>query len=207
MRAVRAVTLSVLAAAAAFGQAAPAPLEFEVASVRASPGSRPEQVALGLHMDGSQAHINALALRDYIAMAYRIRPSEITGPDWLAMERFDLDAKLPAGATSGQFPDMLQALLVDRFQLKFHREKKDFSVYALTLGKGPLKLKETPPDAAGGEPKGTVNVAAAGSAAGVSANLGNGSYYNFGKQQIRGRETLDGCLRAVAYSLRGPPYC
>ncbi len=38
--------------------------------------------------------------------------------------------------------EMLQALLMDRFQLRFHRETRQGPVYLLTLGKGALKLNE-----------------------------------------------------------------
>jgi uncharacterized protein (TIGR03435 family) len=184
MSAVHAVTLSVLASVAAFAQDAPVRLEFEVASVRASPASRPEQVSIGLHMDGSQARIAFLDMRDYIAMAYRVRPSQVTGPDWIATERFDLTAKLPVGATTAQIPEMLQAFLVDRFHLKVRRDKKDVPVYALTVGKPPLRLKEIPPDATDSESKSTVNAGGTGSAAGISVNLGNGSYYTFANNKF-----------------------
>jgi len=185
--------------AAAWAQDSPARLEFEVASVRASPAGRPENVSIGLHMDGSQARIAYLDMRDYIAMAYRVRPYQVTGPDWMTSERYDLNAKLPAGTTAAQIPEMLQAFLTDRFQLKMHRDKKDFPVYALIVGKGPLKLKETPPDAAGSDARGTVNVAATGSAAGVSANLGNGSYYNFGNDKFEaGKMSMDALARLLS---------
>ena len=36
---------------------------------------------------------------------------------------------------------MLQALLIDRFQLKFHRESKEGPVYTLTKGNNALKLQ------------------------------------------------------------------
>ena len=35
---------------------------------------------------------------------------------------------------------MLQKLLADRFQLTFHRDKKQLAVYALTMGKNGPKL-------------------------------------------------------------------
>jgi uncharacterized protein (TIGR03435 family) len=38
---------------------------------------------------------------------------------------------------------MLRKLLADRFQLTFHREQKEFSVYALTAAKSGVKLKES----------------------------------------------------------------
>jgi uncharacterized protein (TIGR03435 family) len=58
--------------------------------------------------------------------------------------RFDIDAKIPAGAGKGQVSRMLQALLAERFHLAAHRETKDLPVYALVVGKRGLKLKESP---------------------------------------------------------------
>jgi uncharacterized protein (TIGR03435 family) len=154
-------------------------LEFEVASIRPSQPSPTDRVDLGLHLDGAQVHINSLPMRDYLARAYRLKLYQVTGPDWLSSERYDLNAKLPDGSTSDQIPEMLQSLLVERFQMKLHRDKKDLPVYALIPGKLPLKLQESAPDAGPAIRKGDVAVAASGSAAGVSVDLGNGSYYTF----------------------------
>ena len=89
-------------------------VEFEVASIRSVPPlQRDQMVNIGLHLDGAQAHIVSFALKDYIAMAYRVKAYQVSGPDWLS-ERFDLNAKLPAGSTADQIPEMLQALLADR---------------------------------------------------------------------------------------------
>jgi uncharacterized protein (TIGR03435 family) len=83
---------------------------------------------------------------------------------------------------------MLQSLLEERFQIKMHREKKELPVYALTIGKPPLKIQESVLDpAAPVASKGTSNVTATGSADGVSVDLGNGSYYTFnnGKFEVK----------------------
>ena len=92
-------------------------LEFEVASVRPSSKDLRDAapVALGLRMDGSQARIGALTLRDYIAMAYRIKSYQVVGADWIATDRFDVNAKLPEGSTVDQIPAMIQSLLAERF--------------------------------------------------------------------------------------------
>jgi uncharacterized protein (TIGR03435 family) len=81
---------------------------------------------------------------------------------------------------------MLQALLAERFQLKFHKEKKDFPVYVLLPGKGPLKMKESPPNpnADKDENRGATNVAATGSEAGVGVDLGHGSSYSFANNRF-----------------------
>ena len=44
---------------------------------------------------------------------------------------------------------MLQPFLAERFQLKFHRETQVRPVYQLVVAKGGLKLKPSPPAAAG----------------------------------------------------------
>ena len=119
--------------------------QFEVASVRPfAPG--PGQVAAGLHFDGAQVRGVGLSLRDYLATAYRFKATLISGPDWTATERYDISATLPEGGTKAQVPEMLQALLAERFAVKLHKEKKEFPIFALVLAKGPPKLKELPPD-------------------------------------------------------------
>ena len=52
----------------------------------------------------------------------------------MASERFDIHAKLPAGGR-GQFREMLQTLLEDRFQIKMHRASKEFPVYAVVVAR------------------------------------------------------------------------
>src|SRR5262249_9487472 len=56
---------------------------------------------------------------------------------------WDIVAKIPDGATAAQAPQMLQALLVERFKLVLHRDTKEQSVMALVVGSGGPKLQET----------------------------------------------------------------
>jgi len=181
------ITLPILLACSSFAQAPPR-LEFEVASIRPSPpySEQGGKASLGVHIDGAQVRFNSLTLREYLARAYGTKAPMISGPDWTASETFDISATLPAGSTPAQIPEMLQTLLADRFHVKLHKEKKEFPVYALLAGKGPLKLKESPPDsdADQDEPKGNTNVAASGSAAGVGVNLGHGSSYSLANNRF-----------------------
>jgi len=191
MNAVRRVIFTVLASVAIFGQTAPVRLEFEVASINASSPSATGEVDIGMQIDGAQLHCANLTLREYIRLAYRVKDYQISGPDWLASERFDIAAKLPAGARREQVPDMMQALLADRFGMKMHRETKELPAYGIVVGKGGLKMKESPPDsgadsaAAGATP---VNVTASGGRGGVSVNLGGGSYYTFANNRFEARK-------------------
>lgn len=179
---------------AAFGQTPPPP-QFEVASIRPSAPTALGQVGLGLHIDGSQVSLRQFALKDEIAVAFNLKQYQVSGPDWLATEKFDIVAKLPDGAPRTQVREMLQALLVDRFRMKTHHETKDFSVYALVVGKGGVKMKEEPADPPGdpadGEKKtdnGAVNVSVSGGRGGVVANYGNGSYFTLGDSRIDGKK-------------------
>src|SRR5471032_146446 len=121
MKIICAFGVAMLASSLVLAQAPEPKLEFEVASVRKSDTSSATDnaVALGLRMDGAQARIGRLTLRDYIGMAWRVKTYQILGPDWLGTERFDINAKLPAGATADQIPRMLQSLITERFGLKF----------------------------------------------------------------------------------------
>ncbi len=194
MSATRAIILAATAASLAFTQSSPLP-EFEVASIRPSATiAGPQgQMSIGLHVDGAQVRISALTLKDYLGRAYGMKVSQIFGPDWIGSDRFDIAATIPAGDTQAQVPGMLQSLLAERFQLKFHREKREFQVYALVAGKGPLKLRLLPDEDASGAPQ-AVNVAAAGSEAGINTNLGNGASWTFVPNRFEARKLTMGQL-------------
>ncbi|HEY7393111.1 MAG TPA: TIGR03435 family protein [Bryobacteraceae bacterium] len=186
MRAYNVILLSTVMTLA-FAQAAPGP-EFEVATIRPSGNQREGQVKVGLHMDGAQVRIAYFTLKDYIGMAYRMRVSQVFGPDWISSDRFDIAATIPQGHKPDEFREMLQALLAERFQLKFHQEQREFSVYALALGKRPLKLKRVPPDEDTGNSSEPLEVAGGGSVAGVSVNLGHGSSWSFAPNRFEAKK-------------------
>jgi len=154
-------------------------LQFDVASVRAS-GDRPAgTVNVGVRMDGSQMHVEALTLRDYIGIAYRIPITRISGPDWVTKQRYDISATIPNGVPASKIPEMMQALLADRFQLKLHHEQKEFAVYALAVGKGPLNIRESESKDDSAGQKGTTTVSGGGSIAGVHVDLDHGASWSF----------------------------
>ena len=174
----RAIAACVLASSLAFGQTR---LEFEVASIRPA-AQQIQQMNIGLHVDGAQVRGTSLPLRDYIVLAYRLKPSQVTGPDWITSQRFDIAAKLPDGASQDQFRDMLQTLLTDRFQMKTHRDTKEFPVYVLGIAKSGLKMTELPPDpGAGDSVNSPVNISGGGGGGKASIDLGGGSSFTLGQ--------------------------
>jgi uncharacterized protein (TIGR03435 family) len=74
------------------------------------------------------------------------RVPTLSAPDWItgAESRYDILAKMPPGATPGQAPRMMQALLAERFQLEFRHEHRVLPHYALVVAKdGPRMPKAT----------------------------------------------------------------
>jgi uncharacterized protein (TIGR03435 family) len=129
----------------------PAPV-FEVATIKPADAPNVAQLSagkihVGMKIDAGRVDAGFMSLGDLIRAAYKLKSYQLTGPDWMNSQRFDMLAKMPEGATKEQVPDMLKALLADRFKLTVHNESKEHSVYALIVGKGGLKLKESAPDA------------------------------------------------------------
>jgi len=137
-------------ALAAFGQTK---LTFEVASVKpAAPLDMTKMAAqiqqgqmpkIGAHIENGRAEYTYMALRELIVMAYGVKPYQLTGPDWLANQRFDIVAKMPEGSKKDDAKVMLQSLLEERFKLQVHHETKEHPALALVVGKGGPKLKES----------------------------------------------------------------
>jgi uncharacterized protein (TIGR03435 family) len=140
-----------VSAGAVFGQAASSGPVFDVASVRpAAPidqatmlaglraGRRPEW----MRVEGSRATFTYMSLKELIGYGYKVRVYQVSGPDWLTTDRFDIAAKLADGASKDDVPTMLQALLADRFKLAAHLETKEHPVLGLMAPKGGSKLKE-----------------------------------------------------------------
>ena len=128
-------------------QSAPAQRpEFEVASVKphdASQGS--PQVAFA--RDPGRVSYTNVTVRGLIREAYGLRVYPLSaGPDALSTARYDVEAKTPPGSSKPQIMLMLQALLQDRFKLAVHRETRELPIYALTVGKGGLKIRAASDD-------------------------------------------------------------
>lgn len=131
---------TLLAASFAFGQTASAPPAFEVASVKPAPP--PTGPGMRIQMGGDAGRINYsnVTLKMLLAKAYNVKEHQISGPDWINSERYDVVAKIPDDTPKDQVPLMLQALLTERFQMKSHRETKVMPVYELVVAKGGPKL-------------------------------------------------------------------
>lgn len=146
---IRNIAITAVTAVGLWGQGS----TFEVASIKPAAPLNPKalmmgQQRLGMKVDAARVDIANLTLEDLIRIAYSVKTYQIVGPEWLKGQRWNVVAKMPEGASPDQAPQMLQALLADRFKLAVHRETKEHAVYALVVGKNGPKMKAVEDDAA-----------------------------------------------------------
>ena len=102
------------------------------------------------HFYPGQLIYTATPLSGLIGAAYRLRPYQlVAGPAWISADKWDIEGKTTGPSNMAQELQMLQGLLEERFQLKYHRETRDLTQYKLLVAKGGPKLRE----AQGGDPK------------------------------------------------------
>jgi uncharacterized protein (TIGR03435 family) len=152
-RAMAGTVLAISVCAASFGQAADPPLQFEVASIKPAPPRRegePRGTVGCYGGPGSRDPIRFTCSRASISLmalyAYGVKPYALRPPASTDSSEFNIDAKVPPGATAAQVKLMLRSLLTERFKLTFHSEKTEVQGYALVPAKSGLKMKESAPD-------------------------------------------------------------
>jgi uncharacterized protein (TIGR03435 family) len=118
---------------------------FEAADVHASPrAANPYTYASGGVLRGGRYDLRKATMLDLIRTAWNVDPDIIVGgPNWLALDRFDVSAKAPPQTPPETIRLMLQALLRDRFGLVIHKDTRSMQAYALTAGKNKPKLTES----------------------------------------------------------------
>jgi uncharacterized protein (TIGR03435 family) len=122
---------------------------FEVATIKPSDPGRPGKL---FTVRGRDVVTINTTLNDLITMAYNLHARQITGgPAWLDSDKFDLTGRpdIEGQPSVAQLKIMIQKLLADRFQLKFHLEKKELTVYAITAAKTGVKISKSEADPSG----------------------------------------------------------
>jgi uncharacterized protein (TIGR03435 family) len=127
--------------------------QFDVASVR--PSEKLDQgkvIAMvqagkmprfGVHVEGLRAEYMRMPLKQLIANAFEVKEYQVTGPDTIKSEPYDIVATMPEGSTKDDAPKMLRTLLEERFKLEAKKSTEDHPVYVLVAGKSGPKMKES----------------------------------------------------------------
>jgi uncharacterized protein (TIGR03435 family) len=137
----RLITL-VCCAFPAIAQTTSAPPAFEAASVKRdlSGGTGGAiRITRGGIFTASNSTLQAL-----IRYAWDVKDSQIQAPAWMDTERYDIEARIPAGKNH-DVPLMLQKLIAERFAAKINREVLPRPVYALVVAKDGPKLRASKP--------------------------------------------------------------
>jgi uncharacterized protein (TIGR03435 family) len=143
------IVLSVTACAA---QTAPS---FDVASIRAAEGGGRGGGGRGgaamifslrtanIKVSPDGVTMRGVNFRTCVRWAFNTTEMQVTGPEWIDQQRYDIVAKASGGASEDQMRRMMQTLLAERFKLVSHRASKETQTWVLTEAKGGFKLKES----------------------------------------------------------------
>jgi uncharacterized protein (TIGR03435 family) len=118
---------------------------FDVASIRpavmrtAADKAARDQV----EVTATGVTVRMASLSFLIQWAYDLKFYQISGPEWLKAQFYEVQASSAAGSSVKELRGMMRALLAERFRMVVHTESKEQAVYALALmaGKEP-KLKK-----------------------------------------------------------------
>src|SRR5580658_7671377 len=147
------LTIAILVSAAGLLAQSPAPRpafnEFEVATIK--PAADEQSGAFIRMQSAHRFHVKNYSLKSLVGAAYNLTPRAISGgPAWAVSDHYDILAGTPGEIQPNldEQMSMLRKLLADRFKLTFHRDQKEFSIYALSITKNGPKLKEStaPPE-------------------------------------------------------------
>jgi uncharacterized protein (TIGR03435 family) len=124
---------------------------FEVVSIKPAPQPTPETIRAGTsriayNVNGARVQISGYALLGLLSRAFRVelRQVDMSRISLAGSGYFEIQATLSGGATPEQVPEMLQAMLVERFKLAYHRETREYQMSVLTVGKSGMKLPRLP---------------------------------------------------------------
>lgn len=124
-------------------------VNFEVAIVKPS-GS--ESATRRFLIQGRRFATFHTSLADLVQFAYGLHPRQIAnGPGWLTSAKFDVvgTAGDDAKPSEQEWMKMMAALLADRFQLRFHFEKRELPAFAIVLDRNGRNLKPSDRDPSG----------------------------------------------------------
>lgn len=124
------------------------PAAFEVSTIKPS-----QSFEVTLRVDPSALFTaKATSLIDLIKFAYDLHSRQIVaGPAWLESEKYDVTGKSdqPGMPSGPQLKQMVRTLLATRFQLAFHRDQRELSVYTITVAKSGPRLTKNNSDPSG----------------------------------------------------------
>lgn len=114
---------------------------FINAGVRPNPHRRYARM-MGPILRGDRHFLRGAPMRALVGLAYGINPGYVQGgPQWLEIDRYDIDARMPPKTTRDEANLMMRALLEDRFKLVARQTTAQAPATVLTAETDKLKMK------------------------------------------------------------------
>lgn len=104
---------------------------FDVASIKRNVSNTLRGSGMAAPQPGGRFVGVGVTLRRLIGEAYDMDVDG--GPDWIASDRFDVNATAEGNPTATQIRLMLRPLLAERFKLKVHTEAREMPVFEMRL--------------------------------------------------------------------------
>jgi uncharacterized protein (TIGR03435 family) len=101
------------------------------------------RIAYLQYASGAPSPVDPVSKMEFSPISGRFMQQALQhAPAWIESDRYTIEAKAGGAAAPEMMRGpMMQALLADRFKLKFHRETREVPVYALTVAKGGHRLQ------------------------------------------------------------------
>ena len=120
--------------------------DWEVVTVRKGD---PNGMNSGIRVEGRDLVVERHSVETLLLFGFGVHKTQVmSAPDWVRSERWDARgyADVPGQPSIPQFQTMIRKLLVERFGLVQHTEKRDLPVYALTVAKSGPKIEKSAAD-------------------------------------------------------------
>ena len=127
--------------------------KYDIASIKPYKADDGPAMRVMIQMTPDGVSLHGIPLRMIMQQSLGVEQDRIFGePSWTGSSRYDIEAKVePENAPKlkdlkvEQRNAMMLQLLVDRFNLKYHYEKRELQMYSLVVAKGGLKMKPSKP--------------------------------------------------------------
>lgn len=116
---------------------------FEVATIKPSDPNDRNQ---GFHLEGHRISVENNDVTTILSFAYKVQKSQIVNaPKWFDEDRWDIDGvpDVEGKPDWNQYRSMLRKVLAARFGVQLHHDKRELSVYTLTVAKGGPKIEKS----------------------------------------------------------------
>lgn len=123
-----------------------APSRFSVAIVRPAPAPSPNGFHWSFNIEAQRFTATNVTVAQLFREAYSLKDYQLVAPEsWMNTNIYDVQAKADQASTPEQIHVMLQALLAEKFHLRFHTDTKTVAVMAIVEGKDGAKLRPPAP--------------------------------------------------------------